>query len=102
VGEQLEGAAPLLQVLGDGRHHQPPPRPRAAAPTWTPSLQGYAAMWLPYTAPTAAPSALWVEPGGALVGDPTGVKAGGKLLEEAWRDPALTTLAAELHTEGRA
>jgi hypothetical protein len=58
--------------------------------------------WLPYTAPTAAPSALWVEPGGALVGDPTGVKAGGKLLEEAWRDPALTTLAAEIHTQGQA
>jgi hypothetical protein len=29
VGEQLEGAAPLLQVLGDGRHDMPPPRPRA-------------------------------------------------------------------------
>jgi hypothetical protein len=29
VGEQPEGAAPLFQVLGDDRHHKPPPGPRA-------------------------------------------------------------------------
>jgi hypothetical protein len=44
VGEQLEGAAPLLQVFGHGRHHQPPPRPRAAAANWTPCVHGHAAV----------------------------------------------------------
>jgi hypothetical protein len=33
--------------------------------------------------------------------DPARVRAG-KLLEEAWRDPAPTTPVAEIHTQGQA
>ena len=45
--------------------------------------------------PAALLAALWSV-------DPTRVPGRRKLLEEAWRDPALTTLAAEIHTQGQA
>jgi hypothetical protein len=84
VGEQLEGAAPLLQVLGDGRHHRPPARPRAAAANWSPSLQGHAAVVAAVRGADGGAECPMVEPGGALVGCPD---RGPRPSASSWRKP---------------
>jgi hypothetical protein len=58
VGEQLEGAAPLLQVFGHGRHHQHLPGREPRRPTGRLVCTATRRSWLPYTAPAAAPNAV--------------------------------------------